>query len=362
MRYKNNISFDTKELKVHKKKSQEKKPSSRIKSIILSNPFLKNKVFSKIKKVLFELKRQRVILSYKLSFKVINKKDFIDELKKAIENGIGYATGKIGQCQEHLMYYQIILHNEKNQEKVKEFEKSLSFHGIKQTGIFPDNLGFYLSYNDFYINHVRNIDCLGICYYLPYEYEILKYYKLKNRLIYFIDQEPDRSSPNNENKCYLRYFRDKKILIICPFAELLRARANGEIFERVWSKTDKKWFYPKSVEALEFPYGFSSETQKSFSNAINLFNHITAELDKRDFEIALIAAAGLAIPLASYVKTKGKIAIDLGGHLQILFGVIGKRWRQWESWKMRYFNDWWIDMPPELKPKETDVCDNGAYW
>ena len=116
------------------------------------------------------------------------------------------------------------------------------------------------------------------------------------------------------------------------------------------------------MDALEFPYGFASETHKKYPTAIDLFKHIRAEIDKKDFDIALIGAAGLAIPIASYVKSMGRVGVDLGGHLQILFGVIGQRWRTRDDFKTLYFNDWWIDMPAKYRPKETDVCDLGAYW
>jgi hypothetical protein len=40
-----------------------------------------------------------------------------------------------------------------------------------------------------------------------------------------------------------------------------------------------------------------------------------------------------------------------------IFGVVGKRWRDWIDMKENYFNDYSIDMPAQYKPKETDVCD-----
>jgi hypothetical protein len=52
------------------------------------------------------------------------------------------------------------------------------------------------------------------------------------------------------------------VLLICPFANLLKNRATREIFEGVWSKFGKKWFYPQSIDAIEFPYGFTKETQQ----------------------------------------------------------------------------------------------------
>ena len=150
--------------------------------------------------------------------------------------------------------------------------------------------------------------------------------------------------------------------MICPFGDLLKERATKEIFEGVWSKTGKKWFYPQAVDSVEFPYGFAKETHEKYPTVIDLFEFIMGKITAKDFDIALIAAGGLSIPIASTIKNMGKVSIDLGGHLQFLFGVIGKRWRNREENKRDYFNEWWIDMPVKYKPKETDVCDAGAYW
>jgi hypothetical protein len=159
------------------------------------------------------------------------------------------------------------------------------------------------------------------------EEPIIDFYQLRNKFNYYTDQQPDRNIDGEERYCYLPYFRDKKILIICPFANLLRDRAERETFEGVWSNVDKKWFYPHSVTAMEIPYGFARATQEKYDTILDLYQAITTEIEQRDFDIALIGAGGLAIPIASFIKNMGKIGLDIGGHLQIIFGVIGQKWR-----------------------------------
>lgn len=314
---------------------------------------------SKYKRFLKKYKTQNYI---KKCEKISVSKDiFIDGIKNAVEKKQGYAAAKLGVSQKYWMYYKVILEKGIDKKEIKEFEKKLLFHGLYQVGIFPAAAKFYIEYNEFYMEHVRNIDCLGLFFQEP-ELELIKFYDLKNKFIYFPLQEPDQSSPVNEENCYLKFFKNKKILIICPFADFIKERCSKEIFESVWSKIGKKWFFPKKVESLEFPYGFEEETQKTFPTAIDLFSHIKDEIAKKDFDIALIAAAGLSIPIASFVKNIGKIGIDLGGHLQFVFGVIGKRWREKEDIRKMYFNESWIDMPKKYRPNAKGVCDNGAYW
>jgi hypothetical protein len=299
---------------------------------------------------------------YQWRFSSIPKREFLQDLRAATLARTGYAAGKIGISQQHWMYYEIFLKKEKDPDKIDLFRNDLIFHGLKQSGVFPADPDFYLKFNEFYMPHVRNLDCLGI-FYRPWELEIIKHYKLTNKVTYFQNQQVDLDGPSIEGQCYLPLFRDRKLLLVCPFAAILKERATRVIFEGVWSRAGKKkWFHPTSVDALEFPYGFSEETHGSYSDAIGLFDHITSELHKRDFDVALIGAAGLAIPIASYVKSMGKIGLDLGGHLQVLFGVLGKRHKRWGCEALNS-NEWCIDMPPRYRPKEAaEVCDRGAYW
>jgi len=294
-------------------------------------------------------------------YSLITRRQFIRDLQLAIKTCSGYAAGKIGLSQQQWMYYEILRSRETDRETISEFETQLKAHALR-TGVFPQDPSFCLQFNDFYMPHLKNIDCLGICY-SRLEHELIESYGIKNKLIYYPNQEPDRSIPDKEDNCYLQYFRNKKLLLISPFSHLLRERSTKEIFEGVWAKTGKKWFYPDRVDSVEFPYGFTAEGQTRFSTVLELFKFITGEIDKKQFDIALIAAGALAIPIASHVKNTGKIGIDLGGHLQVLFGVIGQRWRQQEEWRENYFNGHWIDMPARYRPREVDAgLRKGDYW
>jgi len=296
-----------------------------------------------------------------LGIRIIPRLEFLHDLKNAIDKGIAYATGRIGISEQFWMYYPIFLEKKPNKTKLRVYEKHLVYHGFFQAGIFPADPDFFLKYNTIYIQKTKDMDCLGLILDRFMGPEIIRYYNLAGKFIYFKEIVPDRSVPSNPGNCYLPFFKDKKILLICPFANLLKQRAKKDIFEAVWAKTRRKWFYPACVDALEFPYGFEQETHEKYPNALVLLESITSEISRRDFDIALIAAAGLTVPIASFVKQMKKISICPGGEIQILFGVLGKRWRNWERWKRDYFNEWWIDMPDKYKPKKKQVCE-GAYW
>ena len=66
--------------------------------------------------------------------------------------------------------------------------------------------------------------------------------------------------------------------------------------------------------------------------------------------------------LAAFLADNGKSVIHMGGSLQLLFGIRGKRWDEMELLKP-YYSDAWI-RPSEsenLGGREKNV-ENGCYW
>jgi hypothetical protein len=61
----------------------------------------------------------------------------------------------------------------------------------------------------------------------------------------------------------------------------------------------------------------------------------------------------------------GKKGFHIGGVLQMMFGIIGKRWEsstQSNGKYLRLFNDHWIRPMNEEKPKYSNLVENDTYW
>jgi hypothetical protein len=291
------------------------------------------------------------------------REELLAELKAALDERRGWATGKLGVSERAWLRYPQVLTREPPGQRRRAFEMVLAYKSLPTTGIFPAEPEFLQRWCSYYVERVRRLDAIGVIdgSYTDH-YETFKFHGISGpRFVLQHDQQPDRSSPHDESRCYLPLFRGRDVLLICPFAGVLAERANKETFEAVWAKTGKPWFHPRSVDALENPYGFSRETQARYPTAMDLLEDLARETEERDFDVALIAAGGLGIPLASIIKEQGRVAISLGGHLQIVFGVLGGRWRSNERWQRRYFNEAWIDMPKRYVPDYAEtVLDD--YW
>jgi hypothetical protein len=91
------------------------------------------------------------------------------------------------------------------------------------------------------------------------------------------------------------------------------------------------------------------------------------EMDKEPYDIALIGCGAYGFPLAAHAKRTGHKAVHLGGALQLLFGIKGKRWDNINynpeyNYKDGLFNDFWIYPDSKTKPNNSQQVEGECYW
>jgi hypothetical protein len=283
-------------------------------------------------------------------------------LNAALDAGQPFAAGRIGISEKHWLYYPILLERGMQGIQKRVFESRLRYQAESQVGIFPGSPEFLLEYNQFYVEAVRELSVLGLVFDTVLDPEIESHYEWRQPIAYYKDLEPDMSIPARPENCFLPSLAGKKLLLVCPFADLLAERAQKQTFEAVWSRTGRRWFKPAAVEALTCPYGIAADTRTRYGSALDIYDELAEKMNEIDFDVAFIAVGGLSIPLVAHARRIGRTAIHFGGKIQVLFGVIGARWRERPRWRDRIFNDAWIDMPERYRPPEADQCNNSAYW
>jgi hypothetical protein len=286
---------------------------------------------------------------------------FVEWLRSALDERRGFAAAKLGESERALLQYPLVLQREADPLRVRAFELVLAHKSLPYSGIFPATPEFLREFAAAYAAAVRELDSVGVIRaHWPSDDEFFRHHDLRGEPIDYLDHEPDRSRPSDEARCWLPLLRGRRVLLVCPFAKLLRERATRETFEAVWRNTGKPWFEPAHVDAVEFPYGYGQETQERFGTALGLFADLRTRVEEREFDIALVAAGPLGALLAAALKRRGRVAIALGGHLQVLFGVSGERWRERAEWRRNYFNDAWIEMPARYRPQAGETY--ADYW
>lgn len=99
-----------------------------------------------------------------------------------------------------------------------------------------------------------------------------------------------------------------------------------------------------------------------FSTWIDAFEYMKKEIASRDFDVALLGCGAYRMPLGAYIKDElKKPAIHVGGVLQLLFGIKGKRWDE-NSIGRQLYNQYWVRPTDELKPNNYKLVEDGCYW
>lgn len=288
--------------------------------------------------------------------------DIVSGLRRAHIDGSGFAAGKLGLSEQALLAYPFLLERCTSDRQMAALTVQTRVHCQTQMGVFPVDQDYLMELSSFHAEATRQLDVVGLSG-GRLEADLVRDIRLPAARVALLDFEPDRSIPDESGSCYLPELAGQRLLLISSIAELLRSQADRDTFERVWAKTGKPWFAPHSVEAFEFPYTYDLATQRRFGTSRNLLDWILDRIDPEGFDIALIAGSHLGIPIASAIRSMNRSAIALGGSLQVLFGINGRRWCQNPEWQRDYITDAWIDVPESYVPHLTaELVDDGAYW
>lgn len=165
------------------------------------------------------------------------------------------------------------------------------------------------------------------------------------------------------NNPWTQWLKGKKVLVVHPFAELMKKQYELKRESLFLNPMVLPEFGELTViKAVQSLGGGNTE----FSNWFEALNSMKAQMDSIDYDVCLIGCGAYGFPLAAHAKRTGHQAIHLGGVLQLLFGIKGKRWED-PNYNNRYnyttlFNDSWVKPGEDLKPSNYRAVEGGCYW
>ncbi|MDY3337610.1 hypothetical protein PG279_00275 [Riemerella anatipestifer] len=220
----------------------------------------------------------------------------------------------------------------------------------KRAGFFPNNDKLLGRFVDVILEASTSLDLLGVWNeleeYIPMIPDSCKLSKIREIEPWFYD-EP-----------WSYHLKGKKVLVIHPFEESIRYQY--EVNRTNLYKNDKVLpeFDLKTIKAVQS----IADEEVEYSTWFDALDDMKRQIDVVDFDVAIIGCGAYGFPLASYVKSKGKQAIHLGGVTQLLFGIKGARWEEWEHYISLRKDDgkYWIKAK-EI-PKGYKKVEGGCYW
>ena len=152
----------------------------------------------------------------------------------------------------------------------------------------------------------------------------------------------------------------KKVLVVHPFSHTIERQYKKRtlLFENEVLPS----FHLKVIKAVQTLGGQPTQ----FADWFEALDYMKAAIDQEDYDICLIGAGAYGFPLAAHVKRRGKKAVHMGGSLQLLFGIRGKRWED-PNYNPNYnyfklINEHWVKPADEEKPLNADKVEDACYW
>lgn len=218
-------------------------------------------------------------------------------------------------------------------------------------GIFPITNKGIISFCEIYLNSLKYADIMNVWYYKN-EAKIIERYCNKNiKLVH-----PICVQPFFVDLPWMKSLENKKVLVIHPFTESIKKQYQKR--EKLFNNKD---ILPKfdliTIKAVQSSGG-NITPYKSWEDSLN---YMYSEIDKVDFDIALIGAGAYGLPLAAYVRKIGKTAIHMGSTIQLMFGIEGSRWDEEREGRLLYNENWIRPSIIETPPNAIDI-ENACYW
>jgi hypothetical protein len=167
---------------------------------------------------------------------------------------------------------------------------------------------------------------------------------------------------------WTRALSKKKILVIHPFAESIKKQYTKR--ELLFSRNDFLTDF-KSFSVIKAVQSIGNE-HSPFNDWFEVLEFMKSEMDRVDYDICLIGCGAYGFPLAAHAKRMGKKAVHMGGSLQLLFGIKGKRW---EAFNPHFEpgndilidyknlpNEHWVRPSEEEKPVNHSKVEDSCYW
>jgi hypothetical protein len=150
--------------------------------------------------------------------------------------------------------------------------------------------------------------------------------------------------------------KGKKVLVVHPFEESVRLQYKNRdlLFADKRVLPDFELITIKAVQSI-------ANTPCGFETWFDALDYMKREIDKHDFDIAIIGCGAYGFPLAAYVKSIGKKAVHLGGATQMLFGIKSKSWEDEPNFHY-LMNEHWVKPKETERPANYQSVEGGRYW
>ena len=216
-------------------------------------------------------------------------------------------------------------------------------------GFFPATPKMLDRFGELMKDCMKEVDILGS--WRPEEAEVLDIMLQCTRVpIYALE-------PYYFEQTWMPALEGKKVLVIHPFEDTIRKQHAR--LDKLFANPEMAPHYElRTIKAVQSIAGNQPE---GFNDWFEALDWMKREIDKADFDIAIIGCGAYGFPLAAYVKQIGKKAIHLGGATQYLYGIISSASEN-NPKLSNLKNEHWVRPSKEETPQGIEKVENSRYW
>jgi hypothetical protein len=269
-------------------------------------------------------------------------------VKQAVGSGEPHAIGKIGSLESEavLQYLSRTLTG-------GTYSTALQEQLFVNVGLFPPNPALYDAFCETYIGALSSVDILAAWGAFG-EARLIRRYCADASLIRYHSLEPYRFEDPWSSS-----LEGKNVLVIHPFVDSIEEQYRAHR-EQIWG--GRRVLPEFRLTTLRMPLSRALESSP-FASWFDLLDSLSTQIAKLKFDVALIGAGGMSLPLAARIKSLGRTAIHTGGATQMIFGIRGRRWEGYNHRRLQpFFNEYWTRPKPHETPQSFERIELGAYW
>ena len=202
----------------------------------------------------------------------------------------------------------------------------------------------YHTYMNTILDFIKNSDYYNYCF---HQFD-------KNKL--YIDEFKNYISPKKEGylskEIVFDFIKDKKILIISPFAPLMKQQVDNNNIKMIYDN------FPNVINIVVYRNIYTFFNKGPHNNILETVEYIFNDIKNinEEYDSVLISCGAYSVLLANKLYNISKNVCVIGGDLTTLFGI--KCIRN----KKTNYNEYWINIPDEYKPDDFMKIEDGCYW
>jgi hypothetical protein len=278
-----------------------------------------------------------------------------------------FFIGRNGTIEIEVLYYYLI--KRKNPETRDPYPDRLLTQIQRHAGVFPSTPESLDGWCAEYLESLESLTGLAAGWYKPL-------WHIENGIL-CNHTEPDcfrtplRSLEPYYHKSQLwwtQYLKGRRVTVINSFTESMEYQIISRKIERVWRGEREglldiigvDWSFVRTGYAPTLALG-----NAGWPAGIDTWDKAVTYCVEKAVEtrpdVVLIGCGGLGMIIGARLKNLGISAYVMGGAIQILFGIKGRRWESHDVIS-RFWNSAWVWPAPNEVPRAAEFIEGGCYW